>query len=353
MNFEPNRTSLPLAVTMGDPAGIGPDISLLAWQNRMQDRVPPFFLIADRTVMTHRAAMLGLDVPIASISVPDHASNAFAEALPVIEQRTIGVAITAGAPTSTATPAIVHSIEQAVDFVIAGKAAAIVTNPISKTVLYDGGFRYPGHTEFLGAVSQKTNGAVATPVMMLVAEDLRVVPVTVHIPLKDVPAALNRDAIIQKAQIVIAGLKRYFACDRQRLAVAGLNPHAGESGTMGREEIEIIAPAVCRLQDAGYDVTGPHSADTLFHDAARNNYDAALAMYHDQALIPLKTLAFDKGVNVTLGLPFIRTSPDHGTAFSIAGKGQANPRSLIEALRLARMMFENSRALSGMADHDT
>ncbi len=332
---------------MGDPAGIGPDISLLTWQRRRQSGVPAFFLIADVDVLIERAAALGLDIPMTTISAPGDAHDLFPKALPVLPQ-TAGVSVMPGTPDISTVPAIVGAIERGVRFARDGEAAAVVTNPVSKVVLQKGGFGYPGHTEFLGVLAREKDAPAPRPVMMLVSAALRVVPLTVHIPLKDVPRAISRKLIVQTAQTIVAALKRDFACPTQRLAVAGLNPHAGESGTIGREEHDIIEPAIRDLRDAGYAVTGPHSADTLFHCGARRNYDAVLAMYHDQALIPLKTLAFDNGVNVTLGLPFIRTSPDHGTAFDLAGKGNANPQSLVEALLLARRIFENIR----MADHD-
>lgn len=333
---------------MGDPAGIGPDICLLAWQNRQRNDVPPFFLVGDLEVMIARASALALDTPVSPISNPSEANGAFPSALPVLNSD-VGGPVTVGEPDISAVPAIVSSIERAVRLVIAGDAAAVVTNPVSKAVLYEGGFRYPGHTEFLSALAHGDDDRAAKPVMMLVTSGLRVVPLTIHIPLSDVPSAITRDLIVETARTAIGGLQRYFACETPRLAVAGLNPHAGETGAIGREEIETIAPAVQDLQNAGYAVTGPHSPDALFRPAARQTYDVVLAMYHDQALIPLKTIGFEEGVNVTLGLPFIRTSPDHGTAFAIAGKGRANPQSLIEALRLARTMFENSEAVG----HDT
>jgi 4-hydroxythreonine-4-phosphate dehydrogenase len=240
----------------------------------------------------------------------------------------------AGRPDPAFASATIESIERAVGYVRSGEASAIVTNPIAKHVLYEAGFRFPGHTEFLGALAAQW-GERAQPVMMLWSRELSVVPVTIHIPLADAPGALTRELIASTARIVAADLHDRFGIARPRLAIAGLNPHAGEGGAMGREEIETIGPAIAELRAEGLDVSGPHPADTMFHAAARARYDVALTMYHDQGLIPIKTLAFDTGVNVTLGLPFIRTSPDHGTAFDIAGKGLANPTSLIEAARLA------------------
>ncbi|HRD75460.1 MAG TPA: 4-hydroxythreonine-4-phosphate dehydrogenase PdxA, partial [Hyphomicrobiaceae bacterium] len=246
------------------------------------------------------------------------------------------VRVEAGRPTSTNAEAIVRSIERAVAFAEAGEAAAVVTCPIAKSVLQSAGFKHPGHTEFLAHLAEtRRRGTTIRPVMMLAGPDLRVVPLTIHIPLADVPRAISRPLIIETTRITADALRRDFGLASPRIAITGLNPHAGESGTLGREEIETIGPAIGELKAGGLHVTGPHSADALFHAAARATYDAVIAMYHDQALIPLKTLAFDDGVNVTLGLPFVRTSPDHGTAFDIAGTGAARPESLIAALKLA------------------
>ncbi len=231
-------------------------------------------------------------------------------------------------------PAILESIERAVAYVRAGAASAVVTNPIAKKTLYDAGFAHPGHTEYLGELSRAW-GKPATPVMLIWSPLLAVVPVTIHIPLAAVPAALTRAAIETTARIVERDLRARFRIARPRIAVAGLNPHAGEGGSIGREEIDIIAPAIEALRGEGLDIFGPLPADTMFHASARKTYDVALTMYHDQGLIPAKTLAFDEGVNVTLGLPFVRTSPDHGTAFDIAGRGIADATSLTAALKLA------------------
>jgi 4-hydroxythreonine-4-phosphate dehydrogenase len=287
-------------------------------------------------VLAARAELLGLKVPIATIGEAEAAEARFAEELPVLPITVTGD-IVPGRPDTSAAPAVQRSIEEAVRLAQSGEARAVVTNPISKAVLYRGGFAFPGHTEYLAALAAK-GGKTPHPVMMLAADSLRVVPVTIHIPLKDVFQALSKELILATIDITANDLRRYFGIARPRLAVSGLNPHAGEEGGLGREEIDIIAPAIKAARAQGLDVTGPHPADTMFHKAARVTYDAAICMYHDQALIPLKTLAFDEGVNVTLGLPFIRTSPDHGTAFRLAGTGRASPRSLIEALRLADAM---------------
>jgi 4-hydroxythreonine-4-phosphate dehydrogenase len=321
----------PLAVTMGDPAGIGPELVLKAWLNR--DAVgAPFFVIADRRALAALSLRLGLDVPIIAVEAAG-AAEVFDHALPVVPLSREADA-EPGRPDPKFAAAILESIERAVALVRAGEASAIVTNPIAKRVLYDAGFPHPGHTEYLGELAAQ-GGGPAHPVMMLWSPELAVVPVTIHMALAEATRALTREAILTTSRIAARDLKTRFKIERPRLAMAGLNPHAGEGGAMGREEIDIIAPAIAELRGEGIDVVGPLPADTMFHAAARKKYDAAIVMYHDQGLIPLKTLAFDEGVNVTLGLPFIRTSPDHGTAFDIAGAGRANPSSLIAAARLA------------------
>jgi 4-hydroxythreonine-4-phosphate dehydrogenase len=325
----------PLALTLGEPAGIGPDITLKAWLRRAELNLPPFYVRGDSALLRERARTLGLDLRLAEIS-PDDAPAAFADALPVVAT---GAAATArpGQPDDSSANAAIASIRQAVDDVVAGRAAAVVTNPIAKSVLYRAGFRHPGHTEFLAELAA-TGGRAPQPVMMLWSETLAVVPVTIHLSLRDAIAQLSTDLIISTARIVAASLKSRFGIARPRLALSGLNPHAGEDGSLGTEDLAIVKPAVDALRAEGIDVRGPLPADTMFHEAARKTYDCAICMYHDQALIPIKTLAFDDGVNVTLGLPFIRTSPDHGTAFDIAGTGRANPSSLVAALRLAARM---------------
>ncbi len=325
----PERALL-LAVTMGDPAGIGPDLALMSWHQRSRHRLPAFVLYGDLDLMSERARALGLDVPLAPIASLRDAAPAFARALPVWPVPISG----AGAQGGDA--AIVAAIELATAAVAAGAAAALVTNPIAKKTLNLARLPYPGHTEYLAELAARhCGGNRPRPVMMLVAEELKVVPTTVHIPLSAVPAALTRPLLLETVRITAAALVRDFGIVEPRIAIAGLNPHAGEGGLIGREERDVIAPAVAELAAEGIDVSGPHSADTLFHAEARATYDAAIAMYHDQALIPLKTLAFDRGVNVTLGLPFVRTSPDHGTAYALAGTGKARPGSFIAALRLA------------------
>jgi 4-hydroxythreonine-4-phosphate dehydrogenase len=322
----------PLVMTMGDPAGVGPELALRAWLAR--DAVsPPFFVLADPAALDGLARELGLAAPIAEVA-PSRAAAAFARALPVVPLAARAGA-KPGAPSPDFAAATIESIERAVAAVKSGEARAVVTNPIAKATLYAAGFKFPGHTEFLGALAERDWRAKAQPVMMIWSSALAVVPITIHIALKDAPRLLTQALIVSTARIVAADMASRFGVARPRLAFAGLNPHAGEGGAMGREEIETIAPAIETLRAEGLDVVGPLPADTMFHAAARARYDVALTMYHDQGLIPAKTLAFDSGVNVTLGLPFVRTSPDHGTAFDIAGKGVANPSSLIAALNLA------------------
>jgi 4-hydroxythreonine-4-phosphate dehydrogenase len=322
-----------LAVTQGDPAGIGPELALRAWLLREQAGLAPFFVLSDIELMRRMARRLSLDVPVAEAE-PRTAAGLFGRALPVVP---LGVAVEAepGRPDCANAAATIESIRRAVELVRDGEAAALVTNPIAKHVLYDAGFSHPGHTEYLAFLASEPASPPPRPVMMLWSEALAVVPVTIHIPLVAVPSALTRELIVDTARIVERDLKRLFSLARPRLAMAGLNPHAGESGTMGVEERDVIEPAIAQLRAEGLDVSGPWPADTMFHERARAGYDVALAMYHDQALVPIKTIAFDEGVNVTLGLPFIRTSPDHGTAFDIAGRGIARPDSLVAAIRLA------------------
>jgi 4-hydroxythreonine-4-phosphate dehydrogenase len=323
----------PLLLTQGDPAGIGPELSLRAWLERNQAALPPFAVVGDPAYLGHVAQSHGWDVPIMPVT-PAQAPAAFSQALPVIPLN-VQVSAQPGQPDAVYAPSVIESIETAVSLVREGAASALVTNPIAKHVLYEAGFRHPGHTEFLAALASEGSRETYHPVMMLWSEELAVVPVTVHIPLSAVPSALTTDLIVLTGRIVARELKERFGIANPRLALAGLNPHAGENGAMGKEDDRIIVPAVEVLRQDGITVAGPLPADTMFHARARSRYDAALAMYHDQALIPIKTIAFDEAVNVTLGLPFVRTSPDHGTAFDIAGKGIARPDSLMAALRLA------------------
>ncbi len=324
---------IPLAVTMGEPAGIGPEIALQAWMHRLARDVPPFFILADPDHLAHLAEGLGYAVPIV-VTDPERAFEMFPLALPVLP---LAMAVLAepGVPNPADAPAVIEAIRRGVQFVHDGRASAVVTNPISKAPLQRAGFPHAGHTDYLGVLAEEFWGAPARAVMMLWTPGLAVVPVTVHIPLADVPKELTRELIVETARIVARDLSARFGVTRPRLSLAGLNPHAGEEGVLGREDADVIAPAIAELRADGIDASGPYPADTLFHAAARSRYDAVLAMYHDQGLIPIKTIAFDSAVNVTLGLPFVRTSPDHGTAFDIAGQGKADPSSLIAALKLA------------------
>jgi 4-hydroxythreonine-4-phosphate dehydrogenase len=331
-----------LALTIGEPAGIGCDIALAAWTMRREHNLPAFYLIADPDHVAARAQQIGMTVPLETVT-PEKAHARFETSLPVVplEQRATALP---GRPDDTSAAVSLASIRRAVQDVIDGRASAIVTNPIAKAVLYRAGFPDPGHTEYLARLANEMMGVVATPVMMLWCRELAVVPVTIHVPLRAVPDLLTTDLIVETGRIVAHDLIHRFAIKAPRIAIAGLNPHAGEDGLIGDEETRTIRPAIERLVELGIDARGPLPADTLFHAAARRGYDAALCMYHDQALVAIKTLAFDEAVNVTLGLPFVRTSPDHGTAFDIAGTGRANPESLMGALILAARLAAHQPA---------
>lgn len=316
----------PVAVALGDPAGIGPEIVAKAWVGREIQRLPVFFAVGD--VRSVEAVWRG---PVASITDPSHAAHVFQDALPVLQVEDAGP-IVPGEPNAEGARCALASLEIAVGLARSGAASAIVTGPVSKVQLYEIGFTHPGQTEF---VAERCGIASANVVMMLAGPSLRVVPVTTHVALIDVAASLSPELIACKARATAKGLIRNFGIANPRLAFAGFNPHAGESGTLGREEINLIAPAIAQLQSEGIDARGPFAADAMFHARARSEYDAAICCYHDQALIPLKTLHFDDGVNITLGLPIIRTSPDHGTAFDIAGKGKAEAGAMIAAIRMA------------------
>ena len=341
----------PLALTLGEPAGIGPDITFAAWRRRAEFGLAPFYLLADPAFVARRAERIAPDVTIAVVE-PQAAGTAFETALPVVD---IGVTVTAepGRPDRSSAPAALTAIRRAVADVSTGVASAIVTNPIAKNVLYRSGFAEPGHTEYLGKLVEEATGVAVRPVMMLWSPELAVVPVTIHLALKEVVARLTTDLIVETGRIVARDLRDRFDIARPRLAIAGLNPHAGEDGALGDEDQTVVQPAVERLKYEGINARGHLPADSLFHEAARASYDVALAMYHDQALIPIKTLAFDHAVNVTLGLPFVRTSPDHGTAFDIAGTGRADPASLIAALQLAARLSSRMQSRPVALDDDT
>ncbi len=326
----------PLALTMGEPAGIAGELALKAWLRRA-DALAPFFMIADPETLRESADRLGLAAPVAAIDDPERAAAVFPEALPVLPQPLAAPAVPGRLEPSNA-PAVVESIRRAVGLVRTGRALAVVTSPVHKRHLYQAGFDYPGQTEFLAEL------AGTDAVMMLACRALKVVPVTVHLSMRKAIESLTTERIIARGRVTAAALTQDFGIAAPRLAVAGLNPHAGEDGVLGREEAEIIEPAVAALRALGHQVSGPAPADSLFHARARETYDVALCMYHDQALIPLKTIDFWGGVNVTLGLPFVRTSPDHGTALGIAGDGVADATSLCAALRMAAEVAWRRRA---------
>lgn len=317
----------PLAVALGDPAGIGPEIVARAWASRNDGhRVPPFFAIGDR-----RSIAAVWDGPIETLGTPGDAASVYERALPLIQVDDPGD-IVPGDPNLAGARCALDSLEIAVGLARTGSASGVVTGPVSKAQLYAIGFTYPGQTEF---IAERCGLSAGNVVMMLAGPSLRTVPITIHTALADVPRTLTTELIVTRIRVTARALQRDFGIEHPRLAVAGLNPHAGESGTLGREELDIIGPALDALRAEGLDITGPMSADTMFHAEARARYDAAICMYHDQALIPIKTLDFNEGVNVTLGLPIVRTSPDHGTAFGIAGTGAANPAATCAAIRMA------------------
>jgi 4-hydroxythreonine-4-phosphate dehydrogenase len=318
----------PLAVALGDPAGIGPEIVARAWTKRDELDLPPFFAVGDI-----RSLEAVWDGPVERVASPSEASSMFPRALPLIVVDDAGE-IRPGEPNLEGARCSLDSLEVATGLTRSGAAAALVTGPVSKAQLYAIGFTHPGQTEF---VAERCGIAPENVVMMLAGPDLRVVPVTTHMPLREVADRVSVELIVAKARTTARELSRKFAIPNPRLAFAGFNPHAGEDGALGREELDLIAPAIAVLRDEGIDAIGPLAADTMFHTRARQRYDAAICLYHDQALIPLKTLYFDEGVNMTLGLPIVRTAPDHGTAFDIAGRGIANPGAIVAAIRLAAL----------------
>jgi len=330
----------PIAMTLGEPGGIGPELAIKAWLARSDHNLPPFFILSPKTIMDRTIESLGLRVKTKVIYEAPQTGEFFEDALPVFETPGNAEDIKPGTASSKTAYIVIDSITHAVNLTRSGAASAVVTNPIQKSALYQAGFKHPGHTEFLAELS----GPDAIPVMMLANSKLRVVPMTIHIALSEVPKQLTGEMIKQLVRITAASMQRDFGLKKPRLAIAGLNPHAGEDGSMGDEEIKVMRPAIMALRDEGFDVVGPLPADTMFHAEARANYDVALCPYHDQALIPVKTLDFHGGVNVTLGLPFIRTSPDHGTALDIAGKGIARPDSLIAAIKMAADMAQKRAA---------
>jgi 4-hydroxythreonine-4-phosphate dehydrogenase len=314
---------------MGDPAGIGGEIACLTWRDH-RSALPPFFLLDDPDRLGRLIRETGIECAIEEIAAPEDAPGVCGNALPVL-RLSKPVQSLPGDDSTADGSMVIEAIDRAIDAALAGTVAGMVTNPIQKSRLYDAGFTSPGHTEYLG----ERAGLTDPPIMLLAGPNLKVVPVTIHLSLKDAIAALTREEIVRTLKTTVAALISDFGIMTPRVAVSGLNPHAGESGHMGREEIEIIAPAIAEAASTGADIRGPLAGDTMFHPAARATYDVAVCMYHDQALIPMKTLDFDNGVNVSVGLPFVRTSPDHGTAYNIAGTATANPTSLVSAIRMA------------------
>ncbi len=324
-------------MTLGEPGGIGLETALMAWR-KLHGEGPPFCLLGDAELLRARAARAGIDAPVREIAGCVEAASVFAHALPVLPlEEARGLPDAPGEALAESAPAVIAAIRGAVALTLAGEASGMVTLPLQKHSLYEAGFSFEGHTDFIADLAREA-GYRAEPVMMLTAAGLRAIPLTVHVALAEVPDRLSSAMIVRQGRVVDAALRRFFALPSPRLAIAALNPHAGEGGRMGNEERTIIEPAIAELRDEGIDAFGPLPADTMFHTEARANYDAALCMYHDQALIPVKTLDFHGGVNVTLGLPFVRTSPDHGTALDIAGLGKARPDSLLAAIRMAHSM---------------
>ena len=337
-----DRLTAPVIITPGEPAGIGAEIALKSFAGLLRDADLPVCLMEDPDRMSQLADQLGLDISITGISAPEDAMHLPADTLGILPV-TWAADPRPGMTDTRNAPAVIDAIRDAAAFAQQGRASAIVTSPIHKSVLIEAGFEHPGHTEFLGSLAPERDGG---PVMMLACDALRVVPLTVHIALRDVAGMLNSADILAKGRLLAEALRDFFGVDNPRIAVCGLNPHAGENGQFGDEDSRIIAPAISALQKDGIDAFGPLSADTLFHAEARKTYDAVLGMYHDQVLIPIKTLDFDGGVNVTLGLDFIRTSPDHGTALDIAGTGMARPDSMTSAIRLAANMARRKAGAS-------
>ncbi len=327
-----SRLVRPLALTMGEPAGIGGELTLKTWLRRERD-IPPFVVLDDADRLEALATRLGLTIPVVRVATATDAVAVFQHALPVLHHP-LAVPVEPGQPNPANAVVVRDIIAHAVTLAMGQQVCAIVTNPIHKAVMYRGGFSFPGHTEFLADLV----GLAGKEVMMLACPSLRVVPVTGHVSLREAIQTLRVETIVATALTTAQALRERFHLATPRLAVAGLNPHAGEDGAMGREDLDIIAPAVALIRASGVLVEGPLPPDTMFHAAARERYDAAVCMYHDQALIPLKTIGFELGVNITLGLPFVRTSPDHGTAFALAGTGTADEGSLVEALRIAATM---------------
>jgi len=329
---DPMTDLLPLAVSMGEPAGIGPDLLLQLFADRRDLSLPPFVVFGSASFLAARAKRLGLSIEIVA-TTPGFANTLFQTALPVVDIAGL-VPDKPGDSSPLSGKLVIEAIRQAVASTLSGSCRGVVTAPIHKAALYAAGFRFPGHTEFIASLCGH-NGVAPTPVMMLAHEDLRVVPATIHVPLRAVPDMISKSLLVTTGRIVAHNLRTRFGIAAPRLGMTGLNPHAGEGGSIGTEDADAIGPAIAELRHAGIEVEGPLPADTAFYPAKWRSFDAVIAMYHDQALIPIKTVAFDAAVNITLGLPIVRTSPDHGTAFDLAGTGKASPASLLAAIRLA------------------
>ncbi|MBT5186809.1 MAG: 4-hydroxythreonine-4-phosphate dehydrogenase PdxA [Kordiimonadaceae bacterium] len=339
----------PIAVTIGEPSGIGPEVILKSWYKRNEFELDKFFVIGSVELLQKQAEILSLNVPVQSIHAPRETEFVFNNSLPVLD---LGLPheFEFGVPNKETAPMVIGAIDKAVELITSGQARAMATAPIHKAALYSAGFTCPGHTEYLGQLSTKHTGQEYQPVMMLAADELCVVPLTIHVALKDVPGMISHKLIVQTVRTIHESMQQYFGLEFPSIVVSGLNPHAGEDNAMGTEDSEIIAPAIAALKQNGIRINGPMPADTMFHKAARDKYDVALCMYHDQALIPIKTINFDAGVNVTLGLPMVRTSPDHGTALDIAGQGLANPTSMINSIKLAERMSFNYKPIETEQD---
>lgn len=336
----------PLVVSIGEPSGIGPDIILEAYSARNSEGLSPFYVHGCSQILRDRAERLGLNITVQEIDRDDSASvlEGFSSFLPVVQSGDM-CSVQVGCLSEQNGRFVIEAIKRSVEDIFLGRASGLITAPIHKSNLYGAGFQFPGHTEYLAALAHELYKVDCKSVMMLASDELRVVPVTIHVPLEDVASLLSKELICETVEILSKDLTSRFGLSNPRIILTGLNPHAGEDGTIGRAEIEVIEPAVHELNAAGLNVTGPFSADTCFHPRARAQYDAAVTMYHDQGLIPIKTLSFDDGVNVTLGLPFIRTSPDHGTALEIAGSGDAKADSFIAAVKMATEMCLKSSFL--------
>ena len=334
------ENKLPIAVTIGEPSGIGPEVIIKSWFKRRENMLPPFFVIGSPEIIQKHAEQIRLPIPIEVISGPRETAEAYDQVLPVIDLG-LDSDFHFAVPNQNTAQTVISAIDHAVEYIMRGQARAMATAPIHKAALYSAGFTSPGHTEYLAEQVKKHIGKEFQSVMMLASEELCVVPLTIHEPLHKVPELINHALLVRTIKTIHDSMKKYFGLPSPRIAVSGLNPHAGENNSMGTEDSQIIAPAIEAIKKKGIDVSGPIPADTMFHKAARAQYDVALCMYHDQALIPIKTIDFDAGVNVTLGLPIVRTSPDHGTALNIVGRGTANPTSMINSLKLADRMSKN------------